>query len=350
MSVWKFFAIPASVLSDYRITPAAKLLYGLLRYRQYEKGACWPGIESISRDLGGLSRAAVSRAIGQLEQNGHITVERHHKRTNTYTVSDIRDTTFLRIRLNLAALPCLSAIDKLILAALDYLSANESGRAWIHQQTLADRLGCNRSTIHRAMGRLEKDGKLQVDHRGGGRKRGNLYRISAAFFDSIMQHGPEKTGANRGAKDRDHKEFKRTSRPPGKISIGNLSQEPKTRAYSALLRQNVNQQTARRIVYDQCHPPESILNCIENALQLEPVRHGQGKRFSIPAYIVGSLNHARSESHGILLSKLAIDKRRQYEKIKYALENPHYTPSELITNTAKRRAWLDQQKQLLGVA
>lgn len=350
MSVWKFFAIPASVLSDTRITPAAKLIFGLLRYRQYDKGACWPGIESISKDLGGLSRAAVSRAIGQLEKNSYITVERRHKRTNTYTVSNIRDDTFLRIRLNLAALPGLSAIDKLILAALDYLSANESARAWIHQQTLADRLGCNRSTVHRAMDRLETQGRIEVEHRGGGRRRGNLYQIHSSFFDSIMPHEPEKSVANRGAKDREIKDFKRTTRPTGKIPIKNLSSNPQTRAYCALLRQGIHKKTAIRIIYEQCHPPESIQNAIENALHVEPIRHAQGKRFCIPAYITGSLNHARSEAHEVRLSKLAIENHRQYEKIKRDRAKPRPGQNELLTNPAKRRAWLDQQKRLLGVA
>lgn len=346
---WKFLAIPGSVLSDSRITPAAKLVFGLLRYRQYDKGSCWPGIESISRDLA-LSRSAVSRTIGQLEKIGYISVERLHKRSNSYTVSTIRDDRFLRIRLDLAALPGLSAMDKLILSMLDYLSSNDSGRAWIHQQTLADRLGCNRSTIHRALSRLEKLEHIQIDHRGGGRKRGNLYRISPAFLNRIMQHGPEKTVAKRGAKDKDLKEIKRTPPKSQDISKGNLSSGTKTRAYCALLRQRVNKKTAQRIIFEHCHPPESVHHAIENALNLEPVRHAQGKPFSIPAYIVGSLNQARGEAHEIGLNRLAIENRQRQRAAERARGKPYTGPGELIKDISKRSVWIEAQKRQLGVA
>ncbi|MHC4743387.1 MAG: helix-turn-helix domain-containing protein, partial [Planctomycetota bacterium] len=57
------------------MSATAKLLYGVLRYHQYDKATCWPGRSSLASALG-CSVSAVSRATGQLEAAGFIEVKR----------------------------------------------------------------------------------------------------------------------------------------------------------------------------------------------------------------------------------------------------------------------------------
>lgn len=343
-----FVAVPDSVLRDPRLSFPAKLLFGVLRYRQYDKTCCWPSIEGLAKQLGGISRGTVCRAISQLEKAGYITIKRRHRWSNLYTVRSVRDKTFLRIRLDLVALPGVPAIDKLLLASLEYKSHNDDGHAYPHQERLARELGCTRSTIFRALARLEAENKIQVKHRGGGRKRGNYYVVADAFYRLVLGRGPEKTVSKRGAKDKYIKESKRT------VQRQDFSQRvlsPKDRAYWELLRQQIHPKVAHSIVFEQKHPPEAVFDAIDNAIFVEPVRHAQGKAFRIPNYIVGSLNQARREGHMLTASPLTRRKRRQAIDLTKALEqSKNYVPSELITSLPKRRAWLDEQKRLLGVA
>ena len=335
----KFVAVPDSVLRDPHLSFPAKLLFGVLRYRQYDKTHCWPSIEGLAKQLGGVSRGTVCRAIRQLEKAGYITIERRHRRSNLYAVRNIQDRTFLRIRLDLVGSPGVSAIDKLLIASLEYKSHNDDGHAYPHQERLARELGCTRSTIFRALVRLEAENKIQVKHRGGGRKRGNFYRL-------VLERGPEKTVSKRGAKHKYLKELKETA---ATADFSQRTLSPRDQAYSELLRLQVHPKVAHSIIFEQRHPPQAVFDAIDNAIFAEPVRHAQGKAFRIPNYIIGSLNRARREGHVLTASPLTRRKRRQAISLAKALAQD-YIPNERIPSQAKRRAWLDEQKRLIGVA
>ncbi len=335
----KFVAVPDSVLRDPHLSFPAKLLFGVLRYRQYDKNHCWPGIEGLAKQLGGISRGTACRAIGQLERAGFITVTRRHRRSNLYTVRNIQDRTFLRIRLDLVASPGVSAIDKLLIASLEYKSHNDDGHAYPHQERLARELGCTRSTIFRALVRLEAENKIQVKHRGGGRKRGNFYRL-------VLERGPEKTVSKRSAKDKYFEESKRTVQ---RRDFSQRALSSKDRAYRELLRQRIHPKVAHSIIFEQRHPPQAVFDAIDNAIFAEPMRHAQGKAFRIPNYIIGSLNQARREGHVLTASPLTRRKRRRAISLAKALAQD-YIPNGRMTSQTKRQAWLNEQKRLLGVA
>ena len=243
-------------------------------------------------------------------------------------------------------LPGISPIDKLLIASLEYKSHNDDGHAYPHQGRLARELGCSRSTIFRALVRLEAENKIQVKHRGGGRKRGNYYVVADTFYRLILGRGPEKTVSKQGAKDKYTKETKRTAQRQD-FSQGILSQ--RDWAYGELRRQGIHPKVAHSIVFEQRHPPQAVFDAIDNAIFAEPVRHAQGKAFRIPNYIIGSLNQARREGHMLTASPLTRRKRRQAISLAKALAQD-YMPNERMTSHANRQAWLAEQKRLLGVA
>lgn len=299
----KFIAIPETVLKNPDLSFTAKLLFGALRYRQYDKSCCWPKTDSLAQALG-TSRAAISRAIGQLERAGLIKVKRKFKKSNIYNVVGIRDRIFLRVRLNVAAMPGMLAIDKLLTALLEYGSNNDDSHAFAYQTKMAAGLGCSRASIIRSLQRLEKRGKVNITHRGGGRKRGNYYVLTTAFFDSVLIHDSRKTVSKRYIKDNNSKVIKGTA-IASRFSLGGLSSKAsgQDEAYRLLRRHGVHTDVARSLVYIEGHPTDSIDAAVKNSISRkawlktrDPFRAGL---FNVPGYIVASLNIARHESHTI---------------------------------------------------
>ncbi len=59
-------------------SPANKTVYMYLRSMSVSKIECWPGIQSIAKDLG-LSRSTVKRAVKDLEKHGYLEKETRYR-------------------------------------------------------------------------------------------------------------------------------------------------------------------------------------------------------------------------------------------------------------------------------
>ena len=76
--------IDLALLARKELTPADKLLLGYLGHRIGNNGECWPGIETIRKDLG-LNRSTVLRHLDRLADKGLIViVKQGHGRANHY--------------------------------------------------------------------------------------------------------------------------------------------------------------------------------------------------------------------------------------------------------------------------
>jgi len=312
-----FVSVPASVKASPKLSATAKLLYGVLRFYQYGNDNCWPTTATLAHALG-VCRDSISRAIRQLEDVGLLQVERRFKRSSIYIVKPVMDEQFSRIPANLLAVPGMSATEKLLIASLTFKSNNESEQAWPHQATLAAELGCSRSTVLRSLEKLENEHRIQVRHRGGGRARGNFYRVNGDFNCLNLQHGEAKSVAKADTK---HKNPIDSKNKTGftESNFGTLSDDRQDKAYRLLMRHGVHREVAYSLVYEQRHPPGSIVNAVANAItrqasfaRIDPFR---AEVFKVGGYIVASLNGARRENHTVKKSnrtgKVQADKKWQ---------------------------------------
>lgn len=78
----QFYKVEKKLAARRNLRPAAKIIYGILRYRTGRNGDCWPGIQRLADDAG-ISPRTTIRAIEQLEKAGLIAVERN-QRVNHY--------------------------------------------------------------------------------------------------------------------------------------------------------------------------------------------------------------------------------------------------------------------------
>ncbi len=68
-------AIPTHVLSDLRISPTAKLLYGVIDSFQRKSGVCYATNERLAQELANCSDRTVSRCVAELKDAGFIVIE-----------------------------------------------------------------------------------------------------------------------------------------------------------------------------------------------------------------------------------------------------------------------------------
>lgn len=69
---FEFIIIPKNVLQDQRLSKGSLMLYGYLLFRTGENDYCWPGYNTIQKDLK-LTRPTITRSIKQLEKLGWLT-------------------------------------------------------------------------------------------------------------------------------------------------------------------------------------------------------------------------------------------------------------------------------------
>lgn len=79
-----------SVYADHTLPSRAVSVYMYLRDRTNRTGTCWPGINTIAKDLN-VSRSTVKRALHDLEQSGYLRKdprrrENGGKTSNLYTI------------------------------------------------------------------------------------------------------------------------------------------------------------------------------------------------------------------------------------------------------------------------
>lgn len=79
-----------SIYAEDRLPHRCKAVYIYLRDRSAASGSCWPGVKTITRDLG-LSRSTVRRALKELECAGWILRQPRYREngsctSNLYTI------------------------------------------------------------------------------------------------------------------------------------------------------------------------------------------------------------------------------------------------------------------------
>lgn len=79
-----------SVYADRTLPSRAVAVYMYLRDRTNRAGTCWPGINTIAKDLS-ISRSTVKRALHDLEQHGYLKKDFRYrenggKTSNLYTI------------------------------------------------------------------------------------------------------------------------------------------------------------------------------------------------------------------------------------------------------------------------
>jgi DNA-binding Lrp family transcriptional regulator len=353
-----FIAIPATVLLRKDLTATDKIIYGLLRFYQHGNDCCWPGLKELA-EAAGCSVRAVSSSIGRLEADALITVERAYRQNNVYVVKMIADATYLRVPVEILRTEGLSALGKLIAAALVYKAAGK-GRAWPHQETLAAELGCSRRSVIRAIEELETSGKLEVHHGGGGRKRGNEYRPTAAFYRAILARGTADrvTKVRPLRKQTEPEDLKRTGAVEN-VSSACLSGcrriespgTPEDRAFGRLVEHGVHRTIAESLVYDQHHPAASVEQAIDNALVRQAVHRQKGddrfRAFKLAAYVVGSLNQARREASLIKPSRLFVQAKARHDRAELHRREAWRPLSESEFEQRRRRC-LEQLRAAAG--
>lgn len=76
--------IPPEVLNDPKLSPAAKLVYGRLRWHARDKSSCWPAVATLSEALG-MNSSTIHRALKTLKDQGYIMISGAKFRNSTYT-------------------------------------------------------------------------------------------------------------------------------------------------------------------------------------------------------------------------------------------------------------------------
>lgn len=205
----RFLAIPCSVLKKRGLSSTAKLLYGVLRYHQYDNNRCWPARDTLAREIC-CSVSSISRATGQLAYASLITVERSPRCSNLYSVKLVRDNEYLQVPSNLLRILGRKPTEKLLYAYLLFRQG-ENGVCWPHQRTIAADLGCSLPTIQKVLHDFEQEHILQVKHAHGGLKQGNQYRVTNKLL-LIANVSPRSESRTKKCvtKDKISKELKRT--------------------------------------------------------------------------------------------------------------------------------------------
>lgn len=70
-----YIAIPQHVLYDVRLSPTAKLLYGVIDSFQLGSGVCYASNERLAQEVANCSERTISRCISELKDAGLITID-----------------------------------------------------------------------------------------------------------------------------------------------------------------------------------------------------------------------------------------------------------------------------------
>jgi hypothetical protein len=82
-----FTAVPNLLFALKGLSHGARLTYVLLLKYAWQKGSCFPGVETLGADLG-VERKSVMRYTHELQNNGLITIKRRGLgKTNVYRIN-----------------------------------------------------------------------------------------------------------------------------------------------------------------------------------------------------------------------------------------------------------------------
>ena len=85
-----FAAFPYVVLTDARLSPGARVAYGVLLKYGWQEGSCFPGQEKMAKDIG-VSGRQVRNYLTELQGGGYIRIKRQGlNRPNLYYILDVK--------------------------------------------------------------------------------------------------------------------------------------------------------------------------------------------------------------------------------------------------------------------
>ncbi len=91
-----FTMIPNIILTTPHLTHGAKLCYAMLLKYAWGEGRCFPGQETLAKDLG-VERLSVVRYLKELKEKGAVDVVRRGLgKTNVYIIEQLSDVSFLQ--------------------------------------------------------------------------------------------------------------------------------------------------------------------------------------------------------------------------------------------------------------
>ena len=81
-----FVQLPRTVLLNKELTAGAKITYSMLLHYAWQKDFCFPGQETMAKELGSSGRG-VRKQLNQLVKIGFVSVKRRGQgKTNIYTL------------------------------------------------------------------------------------------------------------------------------------------------------------------------------------------------------------------------------------------------------------------------
>ena len=85
-----FAAFPYVVLTDVRLSPGARVAYGILLKYGWQEGACFPGQKTLARDIG-VKERQVRNYLTELVDNQYVRI-RHQGlgKPNVYHILDVK--------------------------------------------------------------------------------------------------------------------------------------------------------------------------------------------------------------------------------------------------------------------
>lgn len=336
------------ILSRKDLSVTEKRLYAQVGFCQGGDGSVKLSTEWLARRLN-TSRQAISRAIGGLKSAGLLTTARaRFKNLKTGKVSQVNSYSIKRLKrkkffLDLNSNQNGHSISTIMVLTYLKFRQGENDCTWYRQKTIAEDLGMGRASIHRIIAALEDDGLILVDHANGGIKQKNRYQVTAAG-EAVTTCGARKeSGASkRYTYSNTSSELKSPDKPL------EISQENLSKKRSMLYRAFVVRPVADRLAQE--HTAESIENAIKNAHCQEKRIRKRGGTFSLAAYIVGTLNAARRESHEVKLNGYAekVQARLKFSKQGTLFDDLQPAGTDRLEH--RRQLLRSQARMMLGVA
>ncbi len=319
--------IPGAILERKDLTLTAKRVYAVIRYCQGHRQTVCLAVPWIASRLG-LSRQAVSRAVGRLIDNGLLTRQKKPRQSPIFSITRLSRKNFFLPLYSINSGH--SAYTDLLLAYLKFRQGDKD-RAWPHIKTICKDLGSSKSSVLRGLATLEADGLVKIDHAHGGLKQGNKYALTAkAFFVTKCDPKPVSGVSECNPIINTSKELKELNNPE-KFSTSGLSEKR-----DLLLRYRIAPLVAIALARE--HSQENIQNAVLNTAAQHELAGKKLKRFNPAGYIVAILNGSKRSGRAV--------KRNSFVKS----QKQRFDHRELSQPCGRGEKWVDQQKRLLGVA
>jgi DNA-binding MarR family transcriptional regulator len=294
--------IPGAILQRKDLTLTAKRVYSQIRFTQSHRAAVCIDLGWLSGRLS-ITRQAASRAVQILEQKKLLSVSRRPHRPSIYSAVKLELKKFFLFLYNpYDSGHCISSM--LLLSYLKFRQG-ENEAAWPHLQTICDDLGLSRAKVCRLLFELETAGLIAIDRANGGRKQGNRYYLAADFCISEQDTRSESRVSKRDSNNNTSEEIKE----PDTSGISSKPDLSNTRRL--LVDYGVSWAAAESLAVR--HDRQSIEAAVLNAVGQGRRAARSGRMFKTAAYIVGTLNRARIEGHGVVLNGFMLAEKELWD-------------------------------------